>query len=617
LVNAESQESFFKTKKTMQKIAILFLVLLLAQILTAQSGQLDPSFADNGIFLSDLHGQSDIPKGVALQEDGKMVIILSEDYPDAAGFEIAIVRLNVDGTIDTSFGDQGEYRYFNPTYTDLAYHIQVLEDGKILGAGAHGTTGANTDLLLIQLNPDGSPDTSFGTDGIVIKPIDAGEDYIFSFAVNDAGQIITGGTTHLPSSSYRKHLVCRFNANGTLDSTFAENGIFIWGPDETYNDILDVAIAEDGGILACGKSVPAGTDRMSLYKILEDGSSLDTTFANDGALLPPFEGEVKGMIIHSNGNILMTGSIPGFNGSNIVILAFDQDGNPVSDFGQDGAFYIDVEQFDRSTSIIEQVDGKVMIAGSTGGSIFDGGEPGKLLSVRIDATGIIDTSWGGQGYVRTTIPETLGAIANDVVIQPDSKVVLIGQHAALGGNDMVVARYGNFIDQDGDGYGVDTDCDDLVFAINPGVEETPYNGLDDDCDPSTPDDDLDGDGFNLVDDCDDENPDINPDAIEIFGNDIDENCDNILVGTNEPALAQQFSVYPNPTNNIVYIDFSIDAPSIELIELNDYTGKKIGGIATQLSNGKVAVDLSALPQGLFLLTIHTVDGLVVKRILKN
>jgi uncharacterized delta-60 repeat protein len=602
----------------MQKLAILQLALLLVtQLLIAQSGQLDPSFADNGLFIADLHGQHDVPKAVALQEDGKIVVILSEDYPDAAGFEIAILRLNTDGTIDSTFADQGEYRYFNPTASDLAYHIQVLEDGKILGAGSHGTTNANPDLLLIKLNADGTPDASFGTDGVAIQPIGTGQDYIFSFTINEAGQIIAGGTSHFSGSSYRKHLVCRFNTNGTLDSTFAENGVFTWGNDETYNDIYDVEIAEDGGILACGKSVPAGTDRMSLYKILEDGSSLDSTFATNGALLAPFQGTAAGMIVHSNGNILLTGGITTLTGSDIVVLAYDSEGAPVTDFGQDGAFYFNIEQFDRSTSIIEQVDGKVMIAGSTGGSIFDGGEPGKLLSVRIDATGIIDPSWGGEGHVRTVIPETLGAIANDLVIQPDAKVILIGQHAALGGNDMVVARYGNFIDQDGDGYGVDTDCDDLVFAINPGVEETPYNGLDDDCDPSTPDDDLDGDGFLFVDDCDDENPEINPDAIEIPGNDVDENCDNIVVGTNEPVLAQQFSIYPNPTSNVVYIDFSIDAPSIELVELHDYTGKKIGGLTTQAYNNKVAVNLSTLPPGLFLLTIHTIDGLVVKRILKH
>ena len=58
---------------------------------------------------------------------------------------------------------------------------------------------------------------------------------------------------------------------------------------------------------------------------------------------------------------------------------------------------------------------------------------------------------------------------------------------------------------DGDGYTSDVDCDDNNSDINPGQEEEPYNGIDDDCDPETLDDDLDQDGFALADDCDDNN----------------------------------------------------------------------------------------------------------------
>ena len=82
-----------------------------------------------------------------------------------------------------------------------------------------------------------------------------------------------------------------------------------------------------------------------------------------------------------------------------------------------------------------------------------------------------------------------------------------------------------FIDEDGDGFEASVDCDDNNENVNPDQEEEIYNGLDDDCDPTTLDDDLDLDGFVLAEDCDDNNADINPDQEEEVYNGIDDDCD--------------------------------------------------------------------------------------------
>ncbi|MCB9743681.1 MAG: putative metal-binding motif-containing protein, partial [Alphaproteobacteria bacterium] len=80
-------------------------------------------------------------------------------------------------------------------------------------------------------------------------------------------------------------------------------------------------------------------------------------------------------------------------------------------------------------------------------------------------------------------------------------------------------------DEDDDGYRDNVDCDDGDPSVNPGATETPYDGVDNDCDPGTPDDDLDGDGYAQALDCDDTNGAVNPGATEVAGDGLDNDCD--------------------------------------------------------------------------------------------
>lgn len=166
------------------------------------------------------------------------------------------------------------------------------------------------------------------------------------------------------------------------------------------------------------------------------------------------------------------------------------------------------------------------------------------------------------------------------------------------------------IDNDEDGFPLAEDCDDDNAAINPDQTETPYNGLDDDCNAATLDDDLDQDGFTLDFDCDDDNALINPDAEEIPNNEIDEDCDgdDLMTSVHEISNAT-ISIYPNPvsTHLQIQIDVVLDY-QISVFDLN-------GALLLKETN-QSSIDVSQFSNGIYLLEIfaHKTKEKIVEKI---
>lgn len=159
-----------------------------------------------------------------------------------------------------------------------------------------------------------------------------------------------------------------------------------------------------------------------------------------------------------------------------------------------------------------------------------------------------------------------------------------------------------FVDEDGDGFISNIDCDDNNPDVNPDATETTYNGIDDDCDPTTLDDDLDQDGFALADDCDDTNAFTNPNATEIPDNGIDEDCDGEdLTTTSTHQLGEEtIKIFPNPVSDILRLDY----PShLKLnIRLLSISGQEI-----MVLKNATAIDMSALENSAYLLEVTDVE----------
>jgi uncharacterized delta-60 repeat protein len=313
-------------------------------------GTLDPAFNFNGKVSVDFNSQDDFCNTVLVQPDGKILLIGSSG---TANSDMAVARLNPDGTLDATFGagtgratiafDRGG------TNSDIGAHAALQADNKIVMVG-WAIGAADCDFAIVRLMPDGTRDTTFGTAGrVAINFNFAGStnniDQADNVAIDDQGRIIVGGVADTGANSF-DFAVLRLLPNGTLDANFNADGLATVGfnlgssfADLAYRMILQ----RDGKILMSG-GADAGTSTsntdMAFARLLPNGS-LDTSFGVAGKTTVPFDLTANSsdvatdIAVESNGSIVAVGlaSTDAAGGGDAAVLRLTPSGMLDQSFG--------------------------------------------------------------------------------------------------------------------------------------------------------------------------------------------------------------------------------------------------------------------------------------------
>lgn len=281
------------------------------------------------------------------------------------------------GDLDPSFGIGGVVTT-DFGYEEIAEQLVVQPDGGIVAVGFQ-SRGNAVDFALSRYTAAGTLDASFGTGGRVLAGMGRQYSYAYGAALQQDGKIVVVGSAQSPSS-YQTMIVARFSSHGALDETFGSSGrVFLdFG---TSSDGAAVLVTPDGHIVVAGGS----NKRFALARLDADGT-LDESFDGDG----------------------------------IVTTSFPQSGAA------------------RATGLALQSDGKLVVAGAIG--VAYGPDPFALARYNVD--GSLDRAFDGDGLVTTLVQDqdSAGGVA-DMALQPDGKIVLVGQQRAYIYSDVYLVRY--------------------------------------------------------------------------------------------------------------------------------------------------------------------------------
>ena len=403
--------------------ALFACALVLALVGEAQGapGDLDRSFSGDGKQITDFAGGFDAGTALAVQRDGKIVVVGSARKSATPGSDsdFAVARYHVDGSLDESFSGDGKQATDFGGNDDFGNAMAVQADGKILVAGASGF-----DFAVVRYNAEGTLDSSFGIEGKLTTNFADDVDTGRAMALQGDGRIVVVGSSH------DDFALARYNTDGSLDESFSGDGKQTtrfggWG--------RAVAVQADGKILVAGSSYQgvARGDDFAVARYNADGS-LDSSFTGDGSQMTDFAQNNdygNAVAVQGDGRIVVVG---GAYQTGFALARYNADGSLDNSFSGDGT---QTTSFgggrDVGAGVAVQADGKLVVAGFG---------PGDFALARYNADGSLDSSFSGGGKQTTDVGND--DYGNAVAMQSDGRILVAGFSGTFaGGYDFALARF--------------------------------------------------------------------------------------------------------------------------------------------------------------------------------
>jgi uncharacterized delta-60 repeat protein len=361
----------------MKKI-ILFSSLIISLAIHSQT--LDPTYGSDGVVTHQISSTNskDIAYSAAMQPDGKIVYV-GRDFNNTFAF---VARANTTGQLDGTFNNYG-YRKFNFTGYDV---VTIQPNGKIVVAGLNN---------IIRLNSDGSYDTTFNNTGALVVTINS-QNFISKNIIAQAnGKILVSG--YVNTGLNNDFAILRLNSNGTFDTSFDTDGIATFVLGNNNDESFGMAVQVDGKIILTGQTYN-GTNYDFATIRLNNNGTIDGSFANNGVAIVQFSGQDYGrsVDIQADGKIVVVGS--GTVGK-LYVLRYNIDGNLDTTFDGDGILASTIAMA-TSTSIGSITLSKPKIKSlSNGKTLISGSSSGDFSLIQLNANGSMDTTFGTNGMV--------------------------------------------------------------------------------------------------------------------------------------------------------------------------------------------------------------------------
>ncbi len=371
-------------------------------------GDLDPSFGTDGVVTTAAGSEDSTASGLAVASSG--AIYVAGELENSTDCDFALVRYTAAGVLDSTFGSGGVIATPIGSEDDGATEVAVQADGKIVVCG-YSQTGGIGSFAVARYNANGSLDTTFSGDGKLTTSIGSAS-WPEAVAVQADGKILVAGGRY--DGSDDAFALVRYNSDGSLDAGFGTSGVVVTEINADYGDtIYAVALQADGKILVAGLTSTWGSSDIALIRYQANGA-LDASFGTGGIVVTDIGGgydDGHALALQADGRILVAGQATIGSTTGGIVVRYDAAGDLDTTFGS-GSGYV-VPKTGSAEFVAVDGEGRIVVAG------------GAFAVARLLSSGASDTSFSDDGWNSVRIGTPNGVRAG--ALQAAGRILLAGE----------------------------------------------------------------------------------------------------------------------------------------------------------------------------------------------